>query len=716
MPSDRIEEALWAIRHKPVLSTTFERLRLTREADDRVQGKPQPHQLSEGLAYLLDRVSLPVEPHDLLLGRVDDRELDADEEARFQETTQRWDGRGTPGWMPDSGHESFDWARLIDVGLPGLQAFAESEIARRTAAGERGPHLDWLVCAASVYESHRCYARRYAAAARDAGLHAQAQRCAAIADAAPATFAEALQLIWLVAQVYCTMLARNPTLTLGRLDHLLLHLYRSDLDAGRLNREEAGELIEDFYAKNTLILGRGEHQMDDGKGHATGWARNLAYDAPQYLLLAGRVPDGSPATNELTEVFVDRIVPEFENPVIVLRCTCDFPAGLWRRACEKVRANASILLYNDEVAIPAHRRLGVPEELAVDYSLYGCNWPTHAGQPRPAHVHRLVLPPLFLEALGRVDDAATMDDLYGEFERAVQQHLAEVYEGRREWRAGCDARAPGLLSVDDCFLNGPVAQARDWRIDPEPLAALTIGVMGLATAVDSFAAVQHAAFGPGGVSLAALRSAVAADFEGQEAVRQCCLRAPKFGQNDPAADAHAVRVVQLTSDVIERMSNQAPGGPFPTLVALTSDMGHRGQGSILGATPDGRLAGEPLSENMGPSPGSCTDGLSSMLQSVAKLPFDRVQSGPLNVRIDPRTVEGEEGLDRLAAALRTFFDLGGLQAQLSLANAEQLRGAQENPEAHRDLMVRITGYSAVFVDMCPRAQDEFIRRAEMAVG
>jgi formate C-acetyltransferase len=146
---------------------------------------------------------------------------------------------------------------------------------------------------------------------------------------------------------------------------------------------------------------------------------------------------------------------------------------------------------------------------------------------------------------------------------------------------------------------------------------------------------------------------------------------------------------------------------------LETDMRHIRFGREIGATPDGRRAGEPISENTSPSPGACVNGLTAMLRSVAKLPLTRIHSGALNVRLRPNWFAGEEGLTRLADVLRAYFDLGGLQVQLSLVDVETLRDAQRHPERHRDLMVRITGYSAAFVDMTPSAQDEIIRREEM---
>lgn len=713
--SQRIREGLWAIREKDVRSTTLERLRLTREADELLHGRPQPEQLSEGLYYLLDRVSLPVSPNDLLLGRVAEEVPDAEGEAFFRDTIARWDGRGTPSWMPDGGHECFDWARILELGLPGLQGLAEGELARRREAGERGAHVEWVQCSVHIYEAFRNYARRYAEAAQHAGMRTQAEQCAAVADRAPRSFAEGLQLIWLVAQVYCTFVARNPTLTLGRLDQLLLDLYRRDTSQGRLTRKDAAALVEDFYAKNTLILGRGEHQMNDASGASTGWARNLAYDAPQYMLLGGRRTDGSSCVNELTELFLEGVVPALENPVIVLRYTRGFPDDVWRIACDKMRANASMIVYNDEVVVDSFRRIGIPDALATDYAMYGCNWPVTAGKSRSIATKRIVLPQHVMNALTAADSGADLDGLYSAFARSVSAEIRDAYDEHRRRRQTSDERAPGPLRVDDCFLDGPVERARSWQLGGTPITTLTVSLVGTATAADCFSAVEHVVLRGDGGSIDSLRAALRADFEGWEPLRRQCLAAPKFGANDARADAHAARMLNIVLDEIDRLSGLGTSRAVPTFRSLTSDMTHRRFGAEMGATPDGRRAGEPISENMSPNPGACRDGLSSLLRSMARLPFERIQSGALNVRIDPRTTQGDEGLGKLASALRTYFDLGGLQCQLSFASVAELCEARRNPEAHRDLMVRITGYSAVFVDMGQSAQKEIIRRAEMGV-
>ena len=708
----RIAEAVHILRHKDVRSATVERLRISQKADVLVQGLPQPLQMGEGLYYLLDHILPPVSSDDLILGRITEEVPDDDGEALLQLAAQEWQ-RGIPRWMQDGGHECFDWERLLHLGFSGLEDFARREIARRTAAGETGPHLDFLRGAVRVYQAFRNYARRYALAAREAGLDEAAKSCAALAYRPPETFAEGLQLIWLVGVVFCAMLSSNPTLTFGRMDELLLDFYRTDLAAGRLTRDEAGALIEDFYCKNNLILGRGEHQMSGGSEKSTGWLRNLTYDAPQYIVLGGFRRDGSSTANELTDLFLERVVPRFENPVIVFRYTSDLPDHTWRLACEKMRANASFMVYNDHNIIPAMIHAGIDESDAVTYTMHGCNWPDIPGKQRQLSGCAPVIPRHFLRAFMDGEEPKDIDDLYRRFAASLRDELEKSCDEFRERRSTWDEKAPGALRVDDCFMDNPVARARSHTLGGIDYGTITCAISSIATAADCFAAVDELIFSSGKVSVAELRTALERDFAENEPLRQLCLNAPKFGRDDQRADRHAVRVLNAIQAEIDGASRL--GSPDQVIIfrCLETDMRHIHLGEETGATADGRHAKQPLSENTSPYPGSCTQGITAMFRSVTKLPLDGVNSGALNVRIQPRMVADEEGLSRMAALIRTYLDMGGLQIQTSLADTEELRDAQKNPEAHRDLMVRITGYSAVFIDMCEKAQDEIIRRQEM---
>ena len=711
--NNRIAEAYNATRTKNVRSATLERLRITWDAHALVEGMPQQLQLGEGYYHILDHISLPVSTDDLILGRIAEEVPDREGEALLERTAREW-RRAIPDWMPDGGHECFAWERLLELGLPGLEDLARSELDRRIDLGESGEHLNFLRGAVRIYQAVRNYARRYSQAA--SGVNGQgklAKNCAAIAEGPPESFAEALQLVWLVGFTYCTMGAVNATLTFGRMDELLLDFYRADVELGRITRDEAGDMIEDFYCKNNLILGRGEHQMSQCADNDTGWLRNPSYDSPQYVAIGGRFRSGLSGFNELTPLFIERIVPEFENPVMIFRHTVGTPDYLWSMICDKMRDNASVMIYNDEAVIPAMIHSGIERQDAVTYTMYGCNWPTIPGIERGHGGCGVILPSLVLESIASGDEPVSMDEVYDRFAKSVKAETEVRFQRFRKERTKWLESGPGALRIDDCFQEGPVAHARSWRLGSVRYPSFLCTAKHIGTAADCMAAVDYLVFASKKVTMGDLRSALADNFRGHESLRHMCLSAPKFGQDDDLADGHARRILDTVTEVLDVASRRGSPDEIVVFRSLTTDMSHIRTGENLGATPDGRLAGRPVSDNSSPYPGSCTKGATAMFRSLSKLPFKRFNSGALNVRLQRGMVAGDEGLHRLAALLRTYFTMGGLQVQLSIADTDELRHAQLYPEAHRDLMVRITGYSAIFVDMCRSAQDEIIRRQAM---
>jgi formate C-acetyltransferase len=164
------------------------------------------------------------------------------------------------------------------------------------------------------------------------GLTESAIACRKAASGTPDTLHSALQLVWSIEFIFCAYISHNPTLTIGRLDLFLNEIYEKELASGSIDKDRARLLIDEFYAKNNLIMGRGEHQVGD-ENNSTTFKRILNFDAPQYLLLAGRDSDGNVTVNELTQLFAECIVPSFKNPVIVVRYVknmdSDYPK-LWK--------------------------------------------------------------------------------------------------------------------------------------------------------------------------------------------------------------------------------------------------------------------------------------------------------------------------------------------------------------------------------------------------
>jgi len=232
---------------------------------------------------------------------------------------------------------------------------------------------------------------------------------------------------------------------------------------------------------------------------------------------------------------------------------------------------------------------------------------------------------------------------------------------------------------------------------------------GLATTADSLVAIKKAVFADGWLSLGELRDALAANFAGQETLRQRLMnRYPKFGNDDEEVDGIAAEVAECFCREVLKHCDPVVGACWPGIYTY-----HRFKwiGHMAGATPDGRLAGEPTSENQGPAPGRDRLGPTATLRSLAKLPLHLTPSGGQTLTLHPTLFAGPDGTKHLSDLVETYFSLGGQHLQINIVNTETLRAAQREPEKYRGLVVRVTGYSAYFVSLDRRSQDLLIAAA-----
>ena len=710
-----IEETLEMLRNKPINSSLVERWQLLDQATARYGDLPQPLAMGQALVYILERATLPVAPHDQLLGRFIDKVPSPEEEAFLQDLEQR-DPVGRL-MRTNIGHITLDWKHLLEYGIQGYVQRAEQALAQRRAAEADRQTLDFLEGMLLTYRAYQTYIRRYGEAAAAAGQSGLAAICANLAGQPPRTFHEALQLFLLVLNVsYVYAGAPVTCLCYGRLDDLLAPYYEADLASGRLTEEDAAYLIDDFNCKANLVLGRGEHQLSNGSAIDTGWFRNPVYDSPTYIVLGGYSNTRDHRTNPLTELFARRIQPRFENPVYIFRWTKDRPEAAWRAICDKLRQNASVLIYNDETVIPAMRHAGIEEADAVDYTMHPCNWPDvpsygvvdTIGGPIP----RMIMSALVDESGRLRRPYRSLDELYAavaaDFRALVRQRFAAY---RQRFRSGVRI-PPELLSITDCFTDGTIERANGILTGGAKYPAIYVLLRNIGTAADIMAALDTVAF-QDEAALPALIEAMGQDFQSDAVLLERCRHAPKFGTDHDLADRHAQRLMGMLLDVLDEEAVNSQGERDVICLNVTiTDMWHIQEGAAMGATPDGRRAQAPLSENLSPTVGAGRS-VTALLNSVAKLPFERISSGALNVRIGRDLVREDAGLDRVIALMDGYFQSGGMQAQFNVTDTRELREAQQHPEDYKDLMVRITGYSAVFVDMCKSAQDEIIRRDEL---
>lgn len=704
-----LEEALRLTLHKPLHSTTLERMHLLEEADELVAGLPQPQQLSRAILYVAEKSSLPLEDWDLLAGRIPETVPTEEEEAYVTHWCARYPDARTP-WMLDQGHTTFAWNRLLEKGLDGLRTESEAALHEAEAAGSPREIRDFLACKADVYAALTLYIRRYGEAAAARGLARPAALCAEVAGPAPATFGGALQLLLLIGNFYSAYTTIVGALGYGRMDQLLLPFYRRDRETGRLTDREAGELFQDFIYKNNLILGRGEHQMGTADS-TTGWLRNPTFDSPQYVMLGGVCRDGVYRPNPLTGLFLSCIHPKLKNPVFVYRRTDRDEPAHWDRVCRLLRDNASVLVYNDATCIPAQRYAGVPAEDAADYTVHACNWPDIPGKYH-------ILANLESNPVGRIlgllnsgESFPDMDAFYQALGEGLRRDARDTFGWVRKL---LDADPlPGSLTMTECFMEGGASRPRSMRDGGIPYPAVYHLPLNIGTAADILSAIDDVVYTRHICTLPELAAAARTDFQGCETLWRQCREAPKYGVDDDRADKHAVRLMELFTGVVHEESYRDGKQDIFVLNTTITDMWHVGRGAQTPATPDGRRAGAPLSENLSPSGGVSSPGVTALLNSVSKLPLDRICAGAFNLRLREDCVRGEEGIERLKTLLDVYFQRGGMQVQLSVADTQELRQAQREPEKYPDLMVRITGYSAVFVDMCPAAQEEIIRREEL---
>ncbi len=301
-----------------------------------------------------------------------------------------------------------------------------------------------------------------------------------------------------------------------------------------------------------------------------------------------------------------------------------------------------------------------------------------------------------------------MEELLDAFRRQLQHFVEVKITGNNiiERLYAEEMPAPFLsLLIDDCIDKG-----MDYNDGGARYNTSYIQGVGLGTITDSLSAIAHHVFGEKTVTMKELLAALAADFEGREPLRlKLRNKSPRYGNDDDRADDIMRRVFELYHQAIDGRPNTRGGEYRINLLPTTC---HIYFGQVTGATPEGRHAGTPLSEGISPVQGADRKGPTAVLRSAAKMDHLRTGGTLLNQKFTPQLLEGEEGIGSLAALVRTYFKLDGHHLQFNVVSAGTLRQAQADPEAHRDLIVRVAGYSDYFCDLSKALQDEIIQRTE----
>ncbi len=609
-------------------------------------------------------------------------------------------------------HTVIGYARVLEEGFLGLADEVKERLTALeiTSTGDLQARMvlqGMLTVAEAAAEIGERYAERVHALREGCEDPRRAAELAALEDvlrqvpARPArTFYEAVQSLWF-AHIINTWEDGINANSLGRLDQILYPTYRRDIDAGRLTREEAFELLCCLWIK----LYRD-------------------YDVQQ-VALGGVDAEGGDAANELTYLMLDVTEALGFVRCLSVRLHRDSPRPLLRRSLELVgRGNGIPFFFNDDVLVPALVDHGIALRDARDYAAIGCVEITIPGKANPHAVSNRInlLKCLELalndgcsmttgEAIGpATGDPAGMtclEDVVAAYEQQVAHAVHSMC--RETLRLTMAHRLTAPMPYKSLLTEGCLESGRDFNDRGARYDYHESMPMGIPNVADSLAAIDQLIFREGQLGLADLVEALRRDYP-DETVRLALLnRAPKYGNDDDIVDMLAARVFRHYCELMREVSGiyQIPFLAQPFTFLWLVEAGQR-----TAATPDGRRRGENLAYSVSPMQGRDYRGLSALIHSLAKLP-QRMAAGSTSAIVEAEPVLfAEENLDHLVSLLDTAVKTGVGQLQFNVVSAETLRKAQADPDKYRNLAVRVSGFSQRFCLLSPEIQDHIIARTK----
>ncbi len=647
------------------------------------------------------------------------------------------------------GHVVPDYPRLLAKGLRGIRAEAEGELPSSEDAEERA-FLDSVIVA---LDAVMAYAARLAERCEvEAGEETDARRAGELRQmaanvrqvpAGPArSFWQALQSVWLLHMVFHSTMNGNA---MGRLDQYVWPYLKADLESGALDMDAAAELVDCFCLKfneraQTLdeqradarepepldLTSRTRHYTSsqigtnrDSLDAANHWLQNI--------VVGGLTPDGQDGTNPSTYLLLDSCRRnEMTNPLLTVRLHGDSPEELVRFTAQVLKEGGGMpALFNDEALIPALEGIGIPMEDARDYTNDGC-WEVIIPGRTDFRFQRLSMMLCLEWALNR--GRSRLDGSQQGLDTGDPRAFTSYDELWRAFLAQMDAMVGRVVrnvvnSVDDrstiapvpllsALIEGCIPTRRDMTAGGAKHRTFAMLAESAAHAIDSLTAIKTVVFEQKQATMRDLCDALDRNFEGYASLRRRSLDAPKYGNDDERADAVGRAMIDaFTAAVAKHAAAHDTRVKFPCGAATFS--WYIGIGEGLGASPDGRLSGEPVSSNFSPALGRDMHGIPGAILSYSNMLHGRLPAGaPLDLRVAKRLVEGSDGTARMAALMRSFVDTGGSMMTLTVADTEELRAAQREPDNYRSLRVRMGGWCAYFTMLSREQQDHHIRRQD----
>lgn len=622
------------------------------------------------------------------------------------------------------GHASPDYGQLLRFGAEGLLEQVRQRLQQPADDAQQAELQGMALCLEALEELGDRYAaeaRRLARTESDPQRVQELLEIAAVCDKVPRkpaeSFREAVQSLWF--GYICVMLENWGTgNTFLRIDQYLDPYYEADKAKG-LTLEEAYQYLAMLLINcNSACVVYSEMRSHGFAGNNSGCS----------FTIGGVKPDGSCAVNDLSYLILEaeRAVNMGSDDVVV-RLSDNTPEEFSLLACEVARdVGGKLKFLGDKTAIANLERDGMTRQQANDYAITGCTSPTVGGLSYNIPGGIISLPGILELALnngvhrmtglqlglktGNAADFTSFEQLWEAFCAQVRHVIPHCHAIKNTDKAMFSRYMPSPFQ--SALLPCCVERGTD-VIDggTKPFYSFAMSLAGAPNTGDALAAIKKYVFEEGKVTLGEICDALAANFEGYEDLQKLLIRAPKFGNNDPYVDSLVNQVLSYVSDVVAETPGFHGAQSTVAAAAVTANIG---LGMVLGATPDGRKAGEPISEGgISPAQGRNSSGTTATMLSVAGLDHSKLRHGEvLNMRINPDAVQGEEKLKKFRALILSYVRAGGFLVQFNIVSTETLRDAQIHPENHRDLVVRVATYAAYFVELGPELQNDIIRRLE----
>ncbi|HTY85826.1 MAG TPA: pyruvate formate lyase family protein [Candidatus Acidoferrum sp.] len=641
--------------------------------------------------------------------------------------------RHSQNWTPD-------FKKILQRGVKGICEEAQAKLAALTEPRDVVYKKAFLEAVILACDAMTTWSKRYAALAtelaaketnptRKKELEEIAAVCTWVPENPARTFREALQAQWW-GQLFNRIEQTSSAMGQGRMDQYLLPYYQKDIAEGRLTKESAMELLHCLWLQMS--------QVTELKLNPVAAAGTEGFSQFSDVCVGGLTPDGKDATNELSYLILESMRGlQLTSPDPCVRIHANTPDAFLHHVVDCIKDGKGYpKLLNDEMVIPFYLANGATLKEAFDWHISGCcenripNRETNltaGGGINYGSIVEMTFRQGKLKVLKDIQfglktaDPRTWtsyDDVWKAFcaqmehlaqHVLIQQHLAMKIKPQY-------TAAPATSMLHDLAM----AECRDLYTHGDYFAGAidhsTFEAIGKGTAIDSLAAVKHLIYDTKKLTWDQLLTAMEANWEGHEAVRQLCLNAPKYGNGVGWVDQIGFDIETV---LLEFLNNHPKPHNQVFLLRQIPITFHVPFGKVTWATPNGRKASEYLSEGISASHGMDVKGPTVALASMARgrNRSYREKGGDLiNLKFSPANVAGEEGTRRLMQVIRTWCELKLWHVQFNILNRATLLAAQKDPEKYRNLIVRIAGYSAYFVDLSPMQQAEIIARTEEQIG